>query len=1247
MRHTVISPKGLPGQHETVKLLGNVRAIFCALIFLAVFADSALAQSNGAIVGTVKDPRGGVIVGATATITNTAEGVSKTTTSAEDGSFIFLEIPPGAYSVKVESAGFKTSEKNKVIVPVASKVNIGDVLLEVGAASDTITVEADAGQMQVQSESGERSDVVTNRQLRDIALNGRNVVDLMKTVPGVIAGGTQTTSTVNNVVGSFSINGTRERQHEYTIDGVTNLNLGNNTGALVTVNPDALQEVKVLTSNYQAEYGRAGGGVIALTTRSGTDDYHGGARYFRRHDSMNANTYFNNAKNAIVGFEQNPRPLYRFNYYGWDFGGPVFIPHVIHGKHKLFFFVSQEYYSQLVPRQSAVNIRVPTLLERGGDFSQSVDGTGKPIIITDPSTGKPFPGNKIPAGSIYAPGQAIINFLPTPNPQGAVGGNRYNYSSQVPDAYPRRETIIRGDWQINSGARLGVSWIHNRDDQQNAYGTTTASWNWPLTVTDRKNGPGNVSTLYLTNNFGPTLVNEFTFGSGRGGVTIAPATDAATRKVSGINTPLLFPDVNVSGLIPSLSFGGIANVAGTVNTSVFGTFAQEFTIWQVVDNITKVHGRHVFKFGLYFQRATNASNGMSHVESDIDFSANTSNPLNTGNPFANALLGIYNSYSQQSSKPFQNYLYHDVSWYGQDTWKILPRLTLDLGMRFSYYQPAYDAGQSAAFFDPAFFDPKQAPAIYRPVCVGATTCSSGKSNYRAQDPTNPAAPTLANTQPGYQVGRLVPGTGNLSNGLVTTPAAKNYPVSGLSVPAILYQPRLGFAWDVTGSHNTVVRGGFGITADRPETISFASTNPPIVLGPSLNFGRLQDITPGAGTLAPPQVSGYTRNSHFPMVYSYSIGVQRNIGAGTVLDVSYVGSQSRHNMRRFNLNAPAYGTAFTAGAQDPTQYANGVIPASEPALPSEYLAAGVKFAGDTILPSTDFFRPFQGYSDITIFQFDGNSTYHSLQVSASRRFLKSLTFSAAYNFSRTLTTVSDNGVYTNILDPHRFDYGLANFDRTHYFVTNFVWDLPKAGHFIRENRLVRALVDNWTLSGITWLSSGSPTELGLSVTGVDAGTRFLGTPTGGALSGQQPRFLLASTPQSGGTINPAAFTVPGILKIGPYPRAYLRNPGIHNQDLSIFKNFRFSESGTRYLQLRLEAFNVFNHPQFSGRNLATNITSATGATGANIFKDPNFTGLVATTNTRPAGSTKVLGTYFGEYTGARDPRILQIAAKFYF
>jgi hypothetical protein len=1192
----------------------------------------------------VKDSEGGVIPGAAVTVLEQATGLRQGGTTNAEGNFVFPQLPAGTYTITAEAKGFKKSESKNVVLSVATRVSLGDLVLEVGSITDTITVEANGGTIQIQADSGERSDILTNRDLRNIQLNGQNVVDMMKFIPGVNVSGlvANAASTVTNITGSFQINGTRSLQHEYTLDGITNLNLGNNTGALVSVNPDALEEVKVLTSNYQAEYGRSGGGVIALTTRGGTNQFHGGARYFRRHESMNANSWLNDWRGGQGTYS---RPLYRYNFYGWDFGGPVLIPHVVNGKNKLFFFASQEYYRQLVPQASSVNIRVPTAAERNGDFSQTVDGAGKAIPIIDPTTGVAFPGNIIPASRLYAPGVAILKFLPTANT--TAGGNNYNYTSQVPSAYPRMETILRGDWMINDNARLSVRWAYNHDDQQFAYGTTTASWNWPLAITDRKNGPGSVPSISLTKNFGPTVVNEFVFGVGRGGVTIAPQGDVATRATTGINTPMLYPTANTTGLIPSLSFGSIASAGSTPNTSVFGPFEQRFLIWQIMDNLTKVHGAHVFKFGFYFQSASNASNNQTHVQSDLDFSNNASNGLNTGYGFANALLGVYTSYSQANGKPYQNYLYHDVSFYAQDTWKVNKHLTLDLGIRFSWYQPVHNTAGDGAYFDPAAYDPAKAARLYRPICVGASTCSLGAATYRAVDPAFTGTATLQNTQPGYYVGKLVSGAGSLTDGMVLV--SGGYPSGGVTTARILPQPRLGFAYDLTGSHRTVIRGGFGISIDRYQSgdTGFGASNPPLVLTSALQYGYLSDIQPGgSGILSPLAINAVTKNISFPHMYSYSIGVQRNLGAGMMLDISYVGMKTRHNPRKTNLNIPAYGTTFKASAQDPTKFAGGVIPATEAGLPSIYSAAGVSFSGANIL-ATDFLRPYQGYSDISWYVFDSKADYNSLQVGLNRKFSQGLTLGVAYTWSKTMNTIGDESTLTRIANPD-LDYQLAAFDRQHYLVGNFIWDLPKASKMFGGNKALGVVLDHWVFSGVTQMASGTPADVGLTITGQDVGARLLGTPTSGNLSGQQMRFLLNGSPQDGTTINNAALVVPGLGNIGPYPRMYLRIPWIVNQDLSLFKNIPFSADGKRYLQLRLEAFNALNHPQFTGPNLTTNVTNAAGGQGAAVFT--NFTGLTAGNlrpSTTPLSPTSAIGSYFGEYSNTQNMRVVQIAAKFYF
>ncbi len=1224
-----------------------MRAGIGTLVVVLSLASLTFAQGASSIVGTVKDTSGGALPGATITVADVARGVTQTVQSSPQGTFVFPQLTPGTYTLTAELSGFKKVERSNVILPTASKVNVGILVLEVGNVSETITVEADAGRLQIQTESGERSDIVTNRQLRDIALNGRNIVDLMKLVPGVITARSLTTSTVTNVVDQLNINGTRSLQHEYTVDGVTNLNLGNNTGGLVSVNPDALEEVKVLTSNYQAEYGRSGGGFIALTTRSGTRELHGGLRYFRRHDSLNANTYFNNARG---GSEAGlPRPLYRFNYYGWDLGGPV--PFVgTKEDPKLFFFVAQEYYDQLVPQTASVNIRVPTVAERTGDFSRSVDGAGRPVVVIDPITGQPFPGNIIPAGRIYAPGRSILNLFPTPNT--AAGGNLYNFTSQEPSNYPRREDIARVDWQITPRTRLSGRFVYNKDDQQFAYGTTTASWNWPLTVTDRKNGPGKTLSFTLTHVFSPSLTNEFVYGAGRGGVLIAPSDDRATRAATSINTPLLFPDANTGNLIPSVTFGGIASIttnaanpaaSGTVGTSVFGPFDQKFVINNFIDNLTKVHGRHILKAGVYYQRASNSSNSQTNVEANIDFTSSASNPLNSGYPFANALLGVYSSYTQASSKPVASYYYYDLSGYIQDTWKATSRLTLDLGLRLSHFEPYYNSIGDGAYFDPSLYDPSKAPRLFRPVCV-ALPCTG--NNLRAMDPGVTGAPTTANTLGSFFIGKLVPNSGDLTNGMGLT--ADGYLRGGIEGQAVLPQPRLGFAWDVSGQGRTVVRGGFGVSFDRYQSgvgVGSGATNQPFVFNPTLTNGYLQDLASSSGgALAPQSVQGVDPKGKWPAIYSYSAGVQREIGRGIILDVAYVGSQSRHNPRRVNLNVLPFGTTFKASAQDPTK-TNGVVPAVEPGLPAVYANTGLNFTGANAY-AIDFLRPYQGYSDIIYYYFDGRTSFNSLQVALQRRFSKRFTFGLAYTLSRATTTVSDDATFTNNLDPAAFDYGPATFDRTHYFVANYVWNLPKGSKLLGGGWLARGLLDNWTVSGISWVTSGNPAELTLTISGQDAGNRVLGTYTNGNGAGLQPRFYLNGEGQDApNDINTGAFVVPAIADAGPYPRFYLRNPGFQNHDLSLFKNFPLGASGKRSLQLRVEAFNIFNHPQFSAVNRTTNVTNAAGQTGAAIFN--NYTGLTVTNNVRPANSTAVLGSFFGEYSATRDPRIIQLGVKLYF
>lgn len=1223
----------------------GTRALGAIAAALAL-AGTASAQSAGSITGTVKDSSGAALPGATVTLLSPAIGVAQTATTDARGVFVSPQLPPGTYTVGVEMSGFKKVEKANVILPTASRVNAGDFVLEVGSLSETVTVETDVGRLQIQSESGERSDLVTNKQLRDLALNGRNITDLFKTIPGVVAGSTITSSTVQNVVGQFNVNGTRSNQHEYTIDGVTNLNLGNNTGALVTVNPDALEEVKILTSNYQAEYGKAGGGYIALTTRSGTSEYRGGLRYFRRNEDYNANSYFNNAN-------RRPKPPYRFNYYGWDFGGPVPLLGSRENR-KVFFFVAQEYYDQETPAPTATNVLVPTAAERNGDFSRTTDALGRPVTIVDPLTGQPFPGNVIPSSRFFPGMPALLGLFPLPN--APEGGALYNYTSQLPRDIPRREDIARVDWQIATGTRLSARYIHNKDEDRQPLGTTTAAFNFPLAGIVRRNGPGDTLSLTLTHTFSSSLINEFIYGAGRGGVYIGPIDlEDVTRRKLGVSTPLLFPGADPSDTIPSVRFLGIPgqNCTATSNItaacSVAGTdfngtpFDQRFVINNFLDNLTKVAGNHTLKAGFFYQRANNRRTSFGPVQSNIVFANNGAHPQNTGHPFANALLGVFDSYTQAEQKIESNWFYQNVEGYVQDSWKIAPRLTLDYGLRLSHYQPIFDREGRLSVFDPDLYDPSRGVRLYRPVCVGSP-CA-----VRAIDPATTAAPTLENTRPANYANTIVPDSGDLLNGMGR--AADGHPQGGFETASILWGPRLGFAWDAGGDGKTVVRGGFGITFDRVDTdrIADAITNPPGISQATLDRGNLASLASASRRdLLPVQsnVVGYFREEKVPTVYSYSVGVQRDLGADIVLDVAYVGTQSRNNPRQTDLNAVPYGAMFTREGQDPTRY-GGVVPAEEPSLPRAHREAGLAFSGVGAL-NPDQLRPYRGYGSMRFRSFDSRASYHSLQAALQRRFSKRLTFGLSYTLSRARTDAAGTNDATHPFDKRAYDYALANFDRTHYFVANYVWNLPRGGGLLGGGRLARALLDDWTLSGITWIASGNPIELAVNIAGVNATQRLLGTDAGGNAGGLQPRLRVAGDPGEGSgesRIDPTALGVPGVDDRGPYDRLYLRNPGFTNFDLSVFKNFPIGGSGKRYLQLRVEAFNLFNRAQFDQLNTATNVTNGAGQTGAAIFSD--YSNLVVTNNRRPAGDPRVLGTFFGEPNRTRDPRIVQLGVKLYF
>ncbi|MBI3424161.1 MAG: carboxypeptidase regulatory-like domain-containing protein [Acidobacteria bacterium] len=1141
----------------------------------------------------------------------------------------------------------------------------------------------DAGRQQLQSLSGERSELVTNNQVKNLALNGRDILDFLKLIPGIVTsrGEVSANGYLSDPVkfSQFSINGTRRNQHEFVIDGVTNLDTKDNGSPHVTLNPDAIAEIKVLTANYQAEYGKAAGGFIQIVTKSGTTDFHGGLRYFHRHEGLNANNYFNNAAGRIgegdnvpatdprFGEQRLARPLYRFNTFGYDLGGPVYNPFG-EGRYKkvenLFFFVNQEFFRQLAPNLPRA-LRVPTETERRGDFRDSLNAFGaKGVLITDPNlraAGLPctasnlsgcFPNNVIPANRFFQGGR-ILGLYPTPNQTPTADNLQRNYVSQASTKYPRTETIARLDYHPTDKTAMTGRVIINNDEQALPFGSQEAL---NLVNTARLNGlettppnepvtfnaqnfaswnlvlprPGLNFAFTLSHSFSPTVTGEFIVGQSRNRVRIVSEGDRATQGVNGLNFPTLFPNSNPNpgGYLPNLFYGELLNFSNATTrgpeNNYFGLPFKSFNdTFNFAFNLSKVWNQHLVKIGVLLLENRREQSALVQNSGTINFSPTSANPYDTGHPFANALLGVFNRYEQVSAAPVGQFRYRNVEGYVQDLWRVNDRLVLDYGLRLSWYQPQYDERLQTSFFNPQLFDRNKQVRLYTPVCV-ALDANKNCTNRRAIDPAMLVPgfkPTVGNTKDSSFIALIVPGSGDLQNGIAQ--AGKNYPRSGLDGRGVQWGPRVGFAFDLLGNGSTILRGGAGIFYDRVQGGISADMlrNPPAVVNRTLANGRLDDLST-ATELAPRALTvyGLARDSKIPTVYSYSLGLQRDIGFDTVVDVAYVGTLSRHLALARNLNSVPYGAVFRYENQDRTRFANNLVPREEPNLFQYQKDAGQHFSGLRAL-SANFLRPYPGYGNIPYYEFGGSSNYHALQVSARRRFSQNLTLSLAYTWSKAFATANDDLELTNAFNTREFDYRLAAYDRTHQLTVSYVYSLPKASRWLDDNSLASVLLDGWQISGVTQLSSGQPLDL-----------LNLSLGTGQGLTGSITELARVYLRDNGRLrpgpgdlqVDPYEFILPSLIRSGasqpkPGPRTYLRGPGVNNFDLSLSKRFPV-KSEKRYFQLRWEAYNAFNHTQYSGINTGARFDLTTGAQ---------------------------INSLFGQVSSTRSPRVMQGSLRFTF
>jgi len=1094
--------------------------------------------------------------------------------------------------------GFKALRQTGIVLSASEERALGQVALQIGAVSESVTISAQA--VQVQTASGENSALISNDQIQNLQSRGRDVITLLRILPGVngaadndAAGGSYGTATP-------TINGIRNSYNNVTIDGQnrTNTDVTSTDDALISM--DAIQEVKVLTNGYQAEYGRNAGGSVNIVTKGGTHDFHGTGYYFGRNEAFNANSYFNKYNGV-------KRALYRYHTFGGTIGGPVFVPKVFNtNRNKLFFFFNIEKFLITTPG-NLMTAQLPTALERTGDFSQSGPGNssyGTLTVPIDPLTGKPFPGNKIPVGNgggcgvqfscLNPNGQAILNYFPLPNFFNSVASkNQYNYAFQDIISDPKLQMGVRIDFTPTDKNNLTLTLRKSTMDQrgwQNIIGGPSGA--------NFQNFYGHygfderASVLNYRRILTSRLVNEASVGyaatSEHGERLSANAWDHLIRSNVGLGgLGQLYPANNPNNLIPNIHFSLPNSQVGPnfqldVNNR-FPIVGYDVDI-DFLDNISYTYKDHMFKAGFYYEHDTSYRGLQGLSRGDFTWTTDANDPSQTGNPFADAAIGHFNTYQEATSLVSAKNVAQLTEWFIQDSWKVLPRFTLEMGLRMGMASPLVFIHGDAAAFYPNLYNKSNAPQLVVARCQGDTSQTAAHA-CTTLNPRRGMNPVTGQIVPATLIGSYVADTGSLTNGAVSA-LQPGYTHGFTSGTGLQWGPRFGFAWDLFGNGKTALRGNGGVMKNMLSSngpfVNGAKINPPTVFNPKLVYGNIDSYLGSSGTLFPGNVTGWDPNYKTPTVYQYGLSVQHQLFSNTIVDVAYVGNQGRFLAQTQNLNTLPLGARFQSVSADPTT--GGVLP-------------------DALNP----FLPYPGYGTVTQYTWNGNSNYNALQAQVNRRFAKHAIFGATYTWSKTMD-YNPGGALPVYLNAHQRAYGLSSSDQTHVLNLNYTLYLPKASNLVNTG-FVREVFDGWEFSGISTFASGVP--LGITYTTI-GGVDLLGGGDAGRVDLSGAVQLSKGSRTFSKYFATQNVVMPSKGDLGNAGRVSFRGPGISNYDMNLSKTFPLG-SEKRNLMFRWEAYNVFNHSQFSAVNTAALFNTTTGA------------------QTNAA---------FGQITAARNPRIMQ-------
>ena len=1116
--------------------MNPVARLASILVVVCVFGlcVSGSAQDTSSISGTITDPSGAALPNATVLIRNDATNAEHTSTTNESGNFNLTNLPSGNYTIRVEAPSFQTTTLSNVHIDPSIGRRV-DIPMKMGDTKTEVTVEA--GVNTIQTESAAVGQLVDQVQVKSIQLNGRNPLYLAQMEPGVVRSNSMAALGFG-LDNPLNVNGARSQESLQTFDGAPMVRTRSNGTSVGVADVDSTSQVQVLTTGYPAEYGRTSGGQIRMIPKSGTTGFHGSAFEYFRNNALNANTWQRN----LAGLD---RQAFRYNQFGWNLNGPIFIPgHFNKERSKLFFLLGQEWVKYNHDDTSSATLKVPTPLMRTGDFSELLGPNifyKSPVQIVNPTTGNPYPNNVIPSGELSPNGIGLLNAYPLPN---LTNNPSSNWIDSALYTESQRKDSIVVDFIPADAHHLRFSLLnYNYKDYEPHFG----NFNTNPRIFDR---PNQVAIFHYTWTISPTMVNDAFVSGAADHVDIGIDTSSGLydRTKYGIDYPYLYGSDSkvVPNKIPTIQLASFGTLDGGPYPSRSGGI-----VYDVGDTLTKVWGNHTLKFGGLWEYAGENNYDQISVDNTRPGTTNNQNGLfvftdnrgggaTTKAAVANTALGLFDTYGEIGTRSYTLFRGNMFEGFGQDQWRMNARLVLEYGVRYSVMMPYHALWGNQAFFSEKDYDPNLAPTV-NPV----TGFISGG------DPLN---------------GVVIPGSGfpseakghvpdNILNGGYER-LFRGYDKGYSPTVYTDIQPRFGFAWQV--DPGTVFRAGGGRYVQRlgiSDTVHVGGNAP---FQPASNVTRGSVDNPGGiGVNATPLAFTSHRYTYpSPEAWGWNMTFEHEFPSIATFSLSYVGRRGYHLEQLANVN----------------QLSPGTVQANPKGT------------------NPDALRPYKGYSTIIEAQNTGGSFYHAMQVNLKRRLMHGFLFGAAYTWSKSLDYGSSNG--TNI--PNAYDnsimYGPSDFDTRHVMVVNYVWNIPFAAN--SSHGFVRGTLADWQFSGTVQAQSGRPPSGAVSRNLDQAGV--------GPGSGNQyyVHTRAPSLPHQFGSANGAQWFEPGVFQAAPTgtfaprgSRNVVYGPGFSSFNAALQKSFHIIPGHENHaLIFRAEAFNFVNHPNWD--NPDVNPTSST-------------------------------------------------------